>query len=97
MNGKSKLSVDDKLARVTFDVDRNAHITVEKGLCKACTTRPCLIICAAENYKWDHERDALIFNYEGCLECGACRIVCPRDAIDWSYPKGGYGVRYRFG
>ncbi len=60
-------------------------------------TKPCLIICAAENYKWDHERDALIFNHEGCLECGACRIVCPRDAIDWSYPKGGYGVRYRFG
>jgi ferredoxin like protein len=90
MHGKSNLSVDDKLASVTFDVDQNAHITVEKA-------KPCLIICAAENYKWDEEGDALIFNYEGCLECGACRIVCPRDAVDWSYPRGGYGVRYRFG
>jgi ferredoxin like protein len=97
MNGKNDLTVDEKLAQVTFDIDQNAHITVEKELCKACTSKPCLIICAAENYKWDEEGDALIFNYEGCLECGACRIVCPRDAVDWSYPRGGYGVRYRFG
>jgi ferredoxin like protein len=97
MSGKNSLTVDEKLALVSFDLDRNAHITVKKELCKACATRPCLIICAAENYKWDKERDALIFNHEGCLECGACRIICPRDAIDWSYPQGGYGVRFRFG
>jgi ferredoxin like protein len=97
MNGENSLTVDEKLALVSFDVDRNAHITVRKELCKECATRPCLIICAAENYKWDEAGDALIFNHEGCLECGACRIVCPRDAIDWSYPRGGYGVRFRFG
>jgi ferredoxin like protein len=97
MNGKNSLTVDEKLALVSFDVDRKAHITVEKALCKACTGKPCLSICAAENYKWDEEADALIFNCEGCFECGACRIICPRDAIDWSYPQGGYGVRYRFG
>jgi ferredoxin like protein len=97
MNGKSSLTVDEKLALVVFELDRDAHITVKKELCRACTTRPCLNICAAENYKWDEEGDDLIFNHEGCLECGACRIICPRDAIDWSYPRGGYGVRYRFG
>ena len=78
MNGKNSLTVDEKLALVIFDVDRNAHITVTKELCKACATRPCLTICAAENYKWDEEGDCLIFSYEGCLECGACRIICPR-------------------
>ena len=97
MPGSNSLTVDDKLALVIFDVDPNAHITVEQKLCGQCETKPCLIICAAENYKWDHERDALIFNHEGCLECGACRLICPRGAIDWSYPRNGHGVRYRFG
>ena len=97
MNGKRNLTIDEKMASVSFDLDRCAHITVKKELCRECTTRPCLIICAAENYNWDEKGDGLIFKYEGCLECGACRIICPRDAIDWSYPRGGYGVRYRFG
>ena len=97
MSGKSSLSVDDKLATVKIKIDKDAHITVKKERCQECPTRPCLVICTAENYKWDEKRDELVFNYEGCLECGACRIICPRDAIEWSYPKGGYGVKYRFG
>jgi len=97
MTGKSSLSIDERMATVKFKIDKQAHITVRKKCCKTCTTRPCLTICTAENYQWDEKRDDLIFNYEDCLECGTCRIICPHDAIDWSYPRGGYGVKYRFG
>lgn len=34
---------------------------------------------------------------ERCVECGACRIVCPYGNIDWHYPRGGFGIVYRFG
>ena len=39
------------------------------------------------------------FDYAGCLECGTCRVVCPRsaEALKWSYPRGGFGVQFRFG
>ena len=97
MSGKKNLSVDEKMATVKLKVDKDAHIIVKKELCRDCSTRPCLVICTAENYQWDEKKGELIFNYEGCLECGACRIICPRDAIECSYPKGGYGVKYRFG
>jgi ferredoxin like protein len=97
MGGKKILSIDEKMETVKIKIDKQAHITVMTERCGACTDRPCLSICAAENYQWDEKRDALIFNYEGCLECGACRLICPRDAIDWSYPRGGFGVKYRFG
>jgi len=97
MSGKKNLSVDEKMATVKLKVDKDAHIIVKKELCRDCSTRPCLVICTAENYQWDEKKGELIFNYEGCLECGACRIICPRDAIQWSYPKGGFGVKYRFG
>jgi hypothetical protein len=26
-----------------------------------------------------------------------CRFVCPLDAIEWSYPRGGFGVAYMWG
>ena len=97
MSRKSSLTVDDKMATVKIKIHKDAHITVKKELCRECPTRPCLVICTAENYQWDEKRGELVFNYEGCLECGACRIICPLDAIDWSYPEGGYGVKYRFG
>jgi ferredoxin like protein len=97
MSGKSNMTVDEKMATVKIKIDKNAHITVNHELCKACTSRPCLIICTAENYKWDEKKNDLIFNYEGCLECGACRLICPEDAIDWAYPQGGHGVKFRFG
>ena len=35
--------------------------------------------------------------YAGCLECGTCLIACNEGALSWSYPKGDYGVQYRFG
>ena len=97
MPGKNSPSVDEKMATVKIKIDKDAHIIVKKERCRDCPTRPCLVVCAAENYKWDEKRGELIFNYEGSLECGACRIICPRDAIAWSYPKGGFGVKYRFG
>ncbi|NPV74148.1 MAG: ferredoxin family protein, partial [Pelotomaculum sp.] len=38
------------------------------------------------------------FDYAGCLECGTCRAVCPKEgAIAWGYPRGGFGVSFRYG
>jgi ferredoxin like protein len=39
----------------------------------------------------------VIFSFEGCLECGSCRMICDRGAIDWTLPRGGFGVCYEFG
>jgi ferredoxin like protein len=37
-----------------------------------------------------------MFSHQTCLECGACRISCQNGALDWNYPKGGFGVCFRF-
>ncbi len=35
---------------------------------------------------------------DGCMECGTCRILCEAQGdIEWNYPKGGYGVLFKFG
>ena len=35
---------------------------------------------------------------DGCVECGTCRIIGePSGDIEWNYPRGGYGVLFKFG
>lgn len=34
----------------------------------------------------------------GCLECGACRLLCDEKTLQqWRYPASGFGIIYRFG
>ena len=86
--------LDDKLATVKFNIDKNPHITIRLEACAACAKKPCLI-CPAECYTLDDNR--LVFSHEGCLECGTCRAVCPFGAVEWSYPENGRGVAFLFG
>jgi ferredoxin like protein len=52
-------------------------------------------MCPAGCYTFNEETRLLSVVYETCLECGTCYVSCAKGAIDWSYPRGGFGVRYR--
>jgi ferredoxin like protein len=35
---------------------------------------------------------------DGCLECGTCRVICSEHTnVEWEYPRGGYGILFKFG
>lgn len=87
--------IEDKLSRVRFNVDLESHIKVNTELCEICSGKPCLYVCPVQNYVLTNGK--LTFSWQGCLECGACRIACPKNAIDWNYPRGGFGVSLRYG
>ncbi|MFW6308854.1 MAG: ferredoxin family protein [bacterium] len=48
--------------------------------------------CPANVFTWDG--DKINVHYGRCLECGACPWGCPHENINWSFPPGGWGVRY---
>lgn len=96
LEGPEKLSIDEKLTLVHFKVDEEPHIKVDLSICRVCREKPCLYTCPVQNYKL-LENEELVFSWEGCLECGACRVVCRRGAVEWNYPRGGFGVTYRYG
>lgn len=77
--------------------DDEAHITLNKEYCRRCEAKPCTFACPAGLYTV--KDGELSFDYAGCLECGTCRLVCPHagQALLWRYPRGGFGVVFRYG
>ncbi|MHA1608604.1 MAG: ferredoxin family protein [Candidatus Njordarchaeales archaeon] len=90
-----KLSIDERLSLDNFEIDKESHIIVDTNICKRCVSKVCVYACPAHLYRL--ENGEIIFNHEGCLECGTCRIVCPLGAIKWNNPRGGFGIHYRYG
>jgi ferredoxin like protein len=86
---------DELFDLVSYRIHPEAHITLDQEICKGCQHRACTFSCPARCYIWSEERSRVDFAYEACLECGTCLLVCDRDALDWHYPHGGYGVRFR--
>lgn len=89
-NIKAKLGLD------TIKVDTEKHISINQEICKSCPERYCLYVCPAQVYTLSKE-GKIELDLDGCLECGTCRIACVRGAIDWNYPRGGFGVQFKFG
>lgn len=90
-----KNSIEDKLSTIKYNCDCESHLIADNEKCRLCENRVCTCICPANVYTYDENKNVLNVEYENCLECGACRIICPMDAIDWNYPKGKYGVNYK--
>ncbi len=87
--------VDELFDLVSYRVDREPHIKVNQVICLQCTHKACTFICPAKCYLWNAEKNRIEFAYELCLECGTCLLACDRDALEWNYPKGGFGVCFR--
>lgn len=86
---------DDIFDLTSYRIDQLPHIILNREACRTCTHRTCTFICPAGCYEWNERSERVDFGYEACLECGACLIVCDKEALEWSYPKGGFGVRFR--
>ena len=92
------MKIEDKLFLDRFKVDEEeSHIKIKDGgkCMNECPDQPCLYFCPANVYRL--ETDHISVNYEGCLECGSCRIACPLLNIDWRFPRGGFGISHKFG
>ena len=91
------MRVDEKIALDAFRQDSEPHIRVNQERCRLCPERVCIRVCPGGLYSLLEPSGELRVECSGCLECGSCLSSCPRDALEWSYPRGGFGVRYRSG
>ena len=90
--------VEEKLFQNRYLVDAGRphikvkpHQTPSKGLASLVTLCPAGCYSRAESGQVEISSD-------GCMECGTCRIVTQSTGeIEWSYPRGGFGILYKFG
>lgn len=95
-----KANVEEKLGFLTYKADhQQSHITIpDPHIClDKCRDKPCLTVCPAQVYTWEEVQKKVIVSYENCIECGACRMLCPFDNIKCHWPRGGFGVQYKYG
>lgn len=93
-----RLSIEQLLGIDKFAVDGDeAHIVLDEAVCSRCSSKPCTFACPAGLYTLKVRE--IVFDYAGCLECGTCRVVCPKAsvAMKWKYPRGGFGINFRYG
>ncbi len=97
------VNIDEKLGMLTYKADHSfAHIKIkdasEKSPCvTSCKEKTCTQVCPARVYTWEEAQKKVLVAYENCIECGACRMLCPFDNISCEWPRGGFGVQYKLG
>ena len=92
------VNVETKLFQNRYLVDAGRpHIKVRPHTTPSPALQSMTRICPAGCYSLNDSGQVEIAP-DGCLECGTCRIVCDgTDEIEWSYPRGGFGVLFKFG
>lgn len=91
------MSIPEKLGINKYELDEgHPHIQVNNEVCqKECGTKMCLFICPAAVYS--EHNGVVTADWAGCVECGTCKAACPSEALQWEYPRGGFGIIYRYG
>ncbi len=92
-----KMTIEDKLYLARYKRNSVSHIKVDEHICnEKCETKICTVVCPSKSYERD-DLGNIVHHHENCLECGACRIVCPEDNVEWNYPVFGKGIVYKYG
>lgn len=91
------MRIEDKLACNRFHVDNDyVHIEINKECKDMDAIQKVVLACPAKLYRV--EDGVLKFSYEGCLECGTCRVLGGKTVLkSWNHPIGGMGVEFRMG
>ncbi|MER9371877.1 ferredoxin family protein [Mesorhizobium sp. M0491] len=94
----TKSRVEDKLYQNRYLVDSGRpHIKVRPHERPSANLLALTHVCPAKCYELNDESQVEI-TADGCMECGTCRILCETSGeIEWNYPRGGFGVLFKFG
>ena len=99
MTAKDKpVRMEERLYQNRYMVDEGRpHVRIHHQAEDSPQLKALTRICPAGCYALD-ENGRVQVAADGCMECGTCRIVCQATGeIEWSYPRGGYGILFKFG
>ncbi len=91
--------VEEKLFQNRYLVDEgNVHVRLRWPDAVPSDALRSLVECCPAGC-WSLEEDGRVVpTLDGCLECGSCRLLTAHThELIWDYPRGGFGVAYKFG
>jgi ferredoxin like protein len=90
--------IEEKLYQNRYVVDAGKpHIKVKEHDVPSPELKSLVTTCPANCYS-ENEQGQIEIVADGCMECGTCRVVCAETGeVEWNYPRGGYGVLFKFG
>ncbi len=90
--------IDDILMSIKYYIDEHqSHLQIiSPEVCVRCKNKACLYFCPVGAYQ-EQASGQIQIAYQSCIECGSCRLMCPHKNVSWKYPRGGFGVAYKFG
>lgn len=95
---ESNVRVEEKLFQNRYLVDvGRPHIKVKPHEVPSDALMALTTVCPAGCYAVTDTGQVEI-TPDGCMECGTCRVIAQATGdIEWNYPRGGYGVLFKFG
>lgn len=92
------VKVQEKLFQNRYLVDAGRpHIKVRPHETPSAALLSLIHTCPAGCYALNDTGQVEI-TADGCFECGTCRVVTAKTGeVEWDYPRGGYGVLFKFG
>jgi ferredoxin like protein len=93
-----RVFIDDILMSLKYYVDEgDAHLQIlSPEVCVQCKKKACLYFCPVGAYQ-EQDSGQVLIAYQSCIECGSCRLMCSYKNVGWKYPRGGFGIAYKFG
>ncbi|MEQ1669304.1 MAG: ferredoxin family protein [Hyphomicrobium sp.] len=98
ISGGTAARVEEKLFQNRYLVDAGRpHIKVTPHAVPSDALVALTKVCPAGCYAFNDSGQVEIIP-DGCMECGTCRVIAELSGdIEWNYPRGGYGVLFKFG
>ena len=92
------MKVEEKLYNNRYMVDEgHPHIAIVAKGAPSPALKSLITVCPAGCYA-EEEDGSVVVTPDGCLECGTCRVICASTGeLQWDYPRGGYGILFKFG
>ncbi len=95
----------DRLDDVYFsgtehEEDQPCHVKIKdpKRCIEECLPKygaPCILFCPGQVYELSEDKDEIKMQPSNCLHCKTCQNKDPLQNIEWTFPDGGGGPRYR--
>jgi len=90
------------MSGTVHEENQPCHLKIrDSKKCAECEQRygsPCTRFCPAEVYRLDGDSavqsSRLRIDFSNCLHCKTCKVKCPYENVDWTFPQGGDGPRY---